>query len=435
MARGGNSAMRAAASSMPSGSPSSRRQISMTAGGAGREHIPGAYPRARSTNRRTASDDSASAWRIHPQPMAVPQRADRELLLEREPQGSPARDHDAQAPRGLEVALELIGRGEQLFVVVEDEQHRTSARNVARRSSAEPACMSIRPRVAAIAAGTSSGSSVVSRRTSHAPSGTRSAQRRASSIAKRVLPVPPGPVRVTRRASSNSASSAANSRSRPTKVVSRDGRLPVGWSAACSGGKSDGRPSTTSWWIGSARSMSRSRCPVTAGYPVGSESPRAHGSHPTGAPGRRARVPPLVPLGGRQPDVVVPAEPADAGVQPHSDANGRSGGPWLAAEDHLRLRRRGHCRGRLGEHHEEQIALRPALRRAVPTEGLAKDRVVALEDLREDRRAQVLDEPGRALHVREQEGHRPGRERPFGHPPSSIRCRTSNSNVSATIPR
>ena len=122
MARAGNSAMRAAASSMPSGSPSSRRQISMTAGASsGVRTYPGRTRRARSTNRRTASDDSASAsagrsirsrWRY-------PKRANRELLLEREPQGSPAGDHDAQAPRGLEVALELIGRGEQLFVIVE----------------------------------------------------------------------------------------------------------------------------------------------------------------------------------------------------------------------------------------------------------------------------------------------------------------------------
>ena len=81
----------------------------------------------------------------------------------------------------------------------------------------------------------------------------------------------------------------------------------------------------------------------------------------------------------------------------------------------------GDRRGCLREHDEERVTLRAAFRRAVPAECLAKDGVVALEDLGEDGRAEVLDEPGRALHVREQEGHRPGREHPLGHPPRSIR--------------
>ena len=53
----------------------------------------------------------------------------------------------------------------------------------------------------AIAALTWSGLSSAARLTNHAPSRNRGSRRRAASIARLVLPIPPGPVSVTRRAS------------------------------------------------------------------------------------------------------------------------------------------------------------------------------------------------------------------------------------------
>ena len=120
------------------------------------------------------------------------------------------------------------------------------ARNAWSRSSGVVCGDSTRLKVPAIASRTSSGSSIPSRRTSHAPSAKEAARRRAVSMARRVLPAPPGPVSVTSADSSSRRSSVSSSRSRPTKLVSRLGRFPTGPSAAASGGKSEGRPSITS---------------------------------------------------------------------------------------------------------------------------------------------------------------------------------------------
>ena len=116
-----------------------------------------------------------------------------------------------------------------------------------------------------------------------------------------------------------------------------------------------------------------------------------------------------------EPDVIVAAQPGDPGVEPHAhpDPGGRR--PLGAGQRALGIGGCGHRCRRLREHHQERVTLRAAFRRAVPAERLAKDRVVALEDLGEDRRAEVLDEPGRPLHVREQEGHRSGGKHPLRH--------------------
>ena len=57
------------------------------------------------------------------------------------------------------------------------------------------------------------------------PSSNRSAIPEATARARRVLPEPPGPVRVSRRCAASSRSTSAISRSRPTKLVSGSGRL------------------------------------------------------------------------------------------------------------------------------------------------------------------------------------------------------------------
>jgi hypothetical protein len=56
------------------------------------------------------------------------------------------------------------------------------------------------------------------------PDGNDDAAPRATSTPRRVLPTPPGPTRVTSRASPRAASTVARSPSRPTKLVHRAGR-------------------------------------------------------------------------------------------------------------------------------------------------------------------------------------------------------------------
>ncbi len=113
---------------------------------------------------------------------------------------------------------------------------------------------------APIAGRTSAGSRTDSSATNHAPSGKRSATRRAASRERRVLPVPPGPVRVTRRAPSINLARASISASRPTKVVSGSGRLPSWTAAVRSGGNPLRSPSAATWYRRSGRGRSFSRC-------------------------------------------------------------------------------------------------------------------------------------------------------------------------------
>ena len=78
----------------------------------------------------------------------------------------------------------------------------------------------------------------------------------ATSIARRVLPVPPGPLRVTRRTagSSSRCRTSCTSRSRPMNDVGCEGRFagyllgvaPDRLSPVRSGGKSAGKSGTTS---------------------------------------------------------------------------------------------------------------------------------------------------------------------------------------------
>ena len=102
-----------------------------------------------------------------------------------------------------------------------------------------------RPRVAAIAASTSAGSRSAARSTNQTPCGKRSRTSRATASARRVLPLPPGPVRVTIRLSTRSARTASISSSRPTKLVTSPGRFE-GTSSVRSGRASSATPGTTS---------------------------------------------------------------------------------------------------------------------------------------------------------------------------------------------
>src|SRR5580692_521441 len=75
--------------------------------------------------------------------------------------------------------------------------------------------------------GTSIASPTGASGTNQTPSGISSVSRAAASMASRVFPVPPGPVRMTSRDSPSSLLTRFSSSSRPTKLVSWAGRLLV----------------------------------------------------------------------------------------------------------------------------------------------------------------------------------------------------------------
>ena len=120
---------------------------------------------------------------------------------------------------------------EHVLEVVEHEQ-RPPAAQVGDQylgRIAAPA-VSAKPSASAIAAATRSASTIGASSTSTTPSGNSSPRPAVASIARRVLPVPPAPVRVRRRTSArlSSARISRSSRLRPTKEVDRARRLGAG---------------------------------------------------------------------------------------------------------------------------------------------------------------------------------------------------------------
>ena len=113
--------------------------------------------------------------------------------------------------------------------------------------------------VEATAEATSPPSLIVASGTKKAPSRKPSARRDAARSARRVLPAPPGPVRVISLRSARSSARPSSSTSRPTKVVASGGRCARRTSSARSGGNAAGSPRISSCQSasGSGRSFSR----------------------------------------------------------------------------------------------------------------------------------------------------------------------------------
>ena len=113
-----------------------------------------------------------------------------------------------------------------MLTVIQDQQHMPAAHWTAASESASdrPGC-SRTPNTTATAVGTSPGSSTWANPTSHTPSSNRDTRARATSIATRVLPEPPGPITVTNRCRASMASTRANSDARPIKLVKPTGKL------------------------------------------------------------------------------------------------------------------------------------------------------------------------------------------------------------------
>ena len=118
---------------------------------------------------------------------------------------------------------------EHVLHVVEDQDDRASVRNDSKASDAVrsgpskiPIAVRDRPHAPGRGRRWRRGS------TNHAPSGNRPASLGRPRSTRLVLPMPPGPVRVTSRASSSERDEIGDVvRSRPTNVVIRSGRLPA----------------------------------------------------------------------------------------------------------------------------------------------------------------------------------------------------------------
>ena len=255
--------------------------------------------------------------------------------------------------------------------------------------------MSRRPSAATIDDPTRSGSLMASSGTNQTPSGKTPAALRASSTARLVLPVPPAPRRVTRRLSASSRSSSASSRSRPTKLVIRGGKVgrldvdgPDRWEVR---GQTVDRQLVQPIRLDEPAQAVFTE--VDEGDTLGQRAARER--H------RRLRQEDLATVGRRRhpggavdvaADVVVATGDAFAGVETHPHADDRVRRPGLGSQRPLRLDGGGDGRRCVAEHDQERIALCPALDAVVRGAGRTQDRVVTLEDRAIGNRREPLDE-------------------------------------------
>ena len=249
-------AIRAAASSMPSGSPSSVSQISVTAAAVSGSCEPEVGP------------DGAG-----------PVDEQRDRIGRRRRPRAPSGDTDSERlPGDPEV---LARRGEDLDAPgpTEDRRDRPTpprSRTCSQLSTTSRSCRppsasatvsisaaspcGVMPSAVAIAAGTEAGSPTGASSTIHTPSGNSPATSAPTSSASRVLPTPPTPLSVTSRFDRTSSATSATRSSRPTNELSCWGRLPVKRSTLRSTGNSDRSPSATTWYTDIRPRRPRSRC-------------------------------------------------------------------------------------------------------------------------------------------------------------------------------
>ena len=212
-------AIRAAASSMPRGSPSRVAQIRITASAVCSSKIPnpGRTPRARSTNKVTASDVTPSTASGGTVRSASPgaRRCSREVARTR---GTSERARIS--PIASAAAASTCS---QLSTTTSTRRPANASATVSMTRA--PPC-GVMPRAVAIASGTASASPTGASSTSHTPSGNSSASSAATSRASRVFPTPPTPLRVTSGRERTSEATSDRTRERPTRVVGERGRFP-----------------------------------------------------------------------------------------------------------------------------------------------------------------------------------------------------------------
>ncbi len=267
ISRGLSTVVRAAASSIARGRPSSSAHSSSIAA-----RSPVASSIARSRN-------SCAAGASGP---AVPSGASRWTCSPRRPSGTrlvastPTRGHAESSSTARAAAASASCS--QLSSTISASRSARCAHTSAHGSTPGTAAA---PTVSAIVAGITSSPVTGARSTSQAPSAQSSADSSATSIATRVLPTPPGPTTVVTRPDVVSAATRARSSSRPTSEV--DGRTRLCPSA----GRTRGGASMTSMpgpdavksSAGPSKSRTRKR-PSRSMRPSGTGAPRRSTTSP-----------------------------------------------------------------------------------------------------------------------------------------------------------
>ena len=206
-----SAATRAAASSMASGMPSSRRQISSMVASSSAFGLNCGSAAARSTNRRLASASDGTRQATSPSQCS----GSRLVASTRTP--GPARSRSS-------------ARRAQASMTCSQLSSTMIASRVARwaaSASCAERCAGIgTPAASAVACATRPPSARPASSTNQMPSGTGSILASVS-MARRVLPQPPGPMSVSSRTRASRRTISARSRSRPTNEVSGWGRLPL----------------------------------------------------------------------------------------------------------------------------------------------------------------------------------------------------------------
>ena len=231
---GDSSRMPGAASSRARGMPSSRRQIAASAG-ASRSVTSRGEPAAaaRSRRRATAGDAatvSTSSWLGVASGDRTSSRSARTRKGARLVARTTRSGQRATRSASTGAAPVSCSRLSSTTITRRPWRCETSARTGSATSSGRPSAAVTRGR-------TSPGSRTAARSTNTAPPGKADASRRRTSVARRVLPTPPGPVMVTRRCAPDCtrARSSSISASRPMSGV--DGISTVAGVARATGSR------------------------------------------------------------------------------------------------------------------------------------------------------------------------------------------------------
>ena len=257
----------AAASSIASGRPSRRPHTSATARAfSSFSSKAGSAARARATKSATASLAASSSNEACPCRRRKRQGRNRvRVLAGQSKRGTASRKHQQPGGRARSRATSSTS-GRSCSRLSRTRSSLFSRRNSPTASSSD-ALLSATSKVWAIAAASNRGSRTAARSTKTAPSRSSCPSSSAAASARRVLPVPPGPVRVTSRTSSRRSSAviAATSSRRPRSGVGGAGsstRARSGSSGAVREGSCRKIRRSRSWSWGSGRLRAPPRRPL-----------------------------------------------------------------------------------------------------------------------------------------------------------------------------
>ena len=340
---------RAAASSIASGTPSSRRQICTTAAALSGVERRSRHrsPPARSANKRTASAPAATSRLVSSAGAPSDGTAHDPLAVERETLAT--RRQDAQPPdRSARAARRDPRRTSRRCSQLSTTNNSCFVRrNSARVSTRVWPARALTPNTAANAPTTPSGSRTAANSTNQAPSRNWGSTSPATWSARRVLPTPPTPVNVTTRDSASAFATRTSSRSRPMNELTCNGRFPGNASNVVNDGKSLDKPGRAD--------LEHAAPPATD--PASDAHPDRPAPHPRAArrepdqsspastpPARRARRHQPRRTIHRRPEVVAVTQRRRSRVHTHPHPQGLGQRPGLCVESAL-CRDRGHDSG------------------------------------------------------------------------------------------